>query len=434
MTHSTGELSSCSNLLDVVIVSARDPLSPEFQHNLPKLRDNGRNHIVFNLYSGTCFNFAALALVSRCVAYRPTNDHVASAAGTWPDYHELDFAGLDIGDAMLVKASSSCTNYRPGFDISLPLFSRTHPERGTTVSTTDSFAAVSDADDVDVSISTIEHESSPFGNKHLLVFKGKRYIYGIGSETRNSLHHLHNGNDVLMYTTCKHGKKWKELRDDRCEQDNRVYERVDYLTLMSNSTFCLAPRGRRYGSFRFLEALQLGCIPVTLSNDWVKPFADVIDWSDVVVDGDERLLMQLPDMLRSFDRAKLELMRAKTKTIYETYFSSVERIVLTTISVLSERIQSHQSLTSFLWNMANPSIANGFSGAIWFDDQFSQDLADYPGYRYRVTADANSVASRANDYYTALITVNRPIATASVLRLIRSVLRSKNVAKVVRRA
>lgn len=32
--------------------------------------------------------------------------------------------------AILIKASMSHENYRPGFDISFPLFSKTHPERG----------------------------------------------------------------------------------------------------------------------------------------------------------------------------------------------------------------------------------------------------------------------------------------------------------------
>ena len=68
--------------------------------------------------------------------------------------------------------------------------------------------------------------------RHLLVFKGKRYIYGIGSETRNALHHLNNGRDVLMVTTCRHGKKWKDWKDDKCDEDNTEYDK--YFSLFTS--------------------------------------------------------------------------------------------------------------------------------------------------------------------------------------------------------
>ena len=46
-------------------------------------------------------------------------------------------------------------------------------------------------------------------------------------------------------------------------------------------------------SFRFLEALQAACIPVLLSNGWVLPFSEVIDWNKGAIWGDERLLLQV---------------------------------------------------------------------------------------------------------------------------------------------
>jgi glucuronyl/N-acetylglucosaminyl transferase EXT1 len=148
--------------------------------------NGGQNHIIFNFYSGT-----------------------------WPDYTED--LGMDIGRAILAKASISVQNYRPSFDISLPLVHKEHLERGG-------------------DILPIYAENIPAASKsYLLAFKGKRYVYGIGSETRNSLYHLHNSRDVIMVTTCKHGKSWKELKDERCEEDNAEYDR--YVVVFFSSLF-----------------------------------------------------------------------------------------------------------------------------------------------------------------------------------------------------
>jgi glucuronyl/N-acetylglucosaminyl transferase EXT1 len=137
--------------------------------------NGGLNHVIFNLYSGT-----------------------------YPDYtEELKF---DAGKAILAKASFSDDHYRPGFDVSIPLFQKNHPERGGEPG-------------------QVLVNNYPVVEKHFLAFKGKRYVYGIGSDTRNSLYHLHNGKNLVLVTTCRHGKNWKELKDDRCDEDNREYDR-----------------------------------------------------------------------------------------------------------------------------------------------------------------------------------------------------------------
>src|SRR4051812_33138025 len=110
--------------------------------------------------------------------------------------------------------------------------------------------------------------------------------------------------------------------------------RYDYETLLQNSTFCLVPRGRRLGSFRFLEALKAGCIPVLLSNGWVLPFAEVIDWNHATVLADERTLLQTLELLRSIDKTKIFRMKQQTQVLWNQYLSSVERIVETVFEVI----------------------------------------------------------------------------------------------------
>ena len=158
----------------------RDILSQNYEKHAQlkvsnlKLWNNGRNHIIFNLYSGT-----------------------------WPDY--VEDIGFDIGEAMLAKASMSVHKFRTNFDISLPLFSQDHQLKGG----------------VKVDLSS----NIPSKRAYLLGFKGKRYLSGIGSETRNALYHIHNGKDIVLLTTCKHGKNWRELMDERCAKDNTNYDK-----------------------------------------------------------------------------------------------------------------------------------------------------------------------------------------------------------------
>uniref|UniRef100_A0AAQ6A2S0 Exostosin GT47 domain-containing protein n=1 Tax=Amphiprion ocellaris TaxID=80972 RepID=A0AAQ6A2S0_AMPOC len=306
----------------------RDQLSPQYVHNLKAkiqslpLWNGGKNHIIFNLYSGT-----------------------------WPDYTED--LGFDIGLAMLAKASISTENFRPNFDVSIPLFSKDHPRTGG-------------------ERGYLKHNTIPPYRKYMLVFKGKRYLTGIGSDTRNALYHVHNSEDVVLLTTCKHGKDWQKHKDTRCDRDNTEYDKYDYREMLYNSTFCLVPRGRRLGSFRFLEALQAACVPVMLSNGWELPFSEIIDWNTAAVIGDERLLLQIPSTVRSIHQDKILSLRQQTQFLWEAYFNSVEKIVLTTLEIIQDRVLLHTSRSNLMWNC--------LPGGLFTLPQYSTHLRDFPFY------------------------------------------------------
>ena len=103
---------------------------------------------------------------------------------------------------------------------------------------------------------------------------------------------------------------------------------------MGNATFCLIPRGRRLGSYRFLEALESGCIPLLLSNGWVLPFAEKIDWQKASVQADERFLTLIPTIVREFTREKIFEMKQQVLFLWNAYFSSIDKIVHTVLKVI----------------------------------------------------------------------------------------------------
>ena len=157
----------------------RDRLSQDYNKQLPAFStlahwNGGKNHLLFGQY-----------------------------LGTWPDYTEdLDY---DAGQAIIARASFSASRYRADFDVSIPLLSKDHPEKGGD--------------------SPTNRKTFPLHRKYLLSFRGKRYVHGVGSDTRDLLHHIHNGKDVVAVTTCRHGSNWEKLQDERCGHDNALYDR-----------------------------------------------------------------------------------------------------------------------------------------------------------------------------------------------------------------
>ncbi|KAF1429013.1 Exostosin-1c, partial [Spheniscus humboldti] len=353
----------------------RDHLSGQYVRNVDEkirsfpLWNGGRNHLIFNLYSGT-----------------------------WPNYTED--LGFDIGQAILAKASFYTKSFRPGFDISIPLFSKDHPQRGG-------------------ERGWLYQDSIPPKKKYLLVFKGKRYLTGIGSGTRNALHHIHNGKDIVSLTTCKHGKDWEKHKDVRCDKDNVDYEKFDYQELLHNSTFCIVPRGRRLGSFRFLEALQAACIPVLLSDGWELPFAEAIDWGKAAVVGNERLLLQIPSAVRCIHPERVLAFQQQTQFLWDAYFSSVDKIHFSGLwQIIKDRLLPHRSRSRFLWNT--------LPGGLLALPDFSTHLGDFPFYYLQH-------GSGPSKKFTAFIRAVSLACSLSqpILRLIQAVSESQYCAQIL---
>ena len=85
-------------------------------------------------------------------------------------------------------------------------------------------------------------------------------------------------------TICRDAYDIGEFRPKLCEDADDgvaccITDSTDfpYSELLTNATFGLVPRGHSRFSYRFLEVLDHGAVPVVVSDGWRLPFDDIID-------------------------------------------------------------------------------------------------------------------------------------------------------------
>lgn len=73
-----------------------------------------------------------MVLISTTASqHRPGMNHLLFVLfpGSWPKY-DVDDLNMDVGSAMLARASASKARMRQGFDISFPLVTSNYPDAG----------------------------------------------------------------------------------------------------------------------------------------------------------------------------------------------------------------------------------------------------------------------------------------------------------------
>ncbi|KAG6658678.1 hypothetical protein CIPAW_04G178700 [Carya illinoinensis] len=77
-------------------------------------------------------------------------------------------------------------------------------------------------------------------------------------------------------------QQWKNK-----DQDVQVYEelphKVSYDSMLKKSKFCLCPSGYEVASPRVVEAIYAECVPVLISDSYIPPFSDVLNWKSFTV-------------------------------------------------------------------------------------------------------------------------------------------------------
>lgn len=99
-----------------------------------------------------------------------------------------------------------------------------------------------------------------------------------------------------------------------------------------------------------MDALAFGCIPIVIADSYIFPFSEVIDWKRAALHIYEDDLPKLMDIVRGISFERIAEMRESGIRLYSKYFSSLEKITLTTLKIINDRVFQHQSGTYPDWN------------------------------------------------------------------------------------
>jgi hypothetical protein len=110
-----------------------------------------------------------------------------------------------------------------------------------------------------------------------------------------------------------------------------------FCRIASESEFMLCPRGYCHTSFRLYEAMEMGCIPVYISDSFILPFSDEVNWTDAAVIVHESEIEKIPHILKAIHVRKKKSMRAYARELCERVFNmeAVTRRIINKVGELA---------------------------------------------------------------------------------------------------
>lgn len=109
-------------------------------------------------------------------------------------------------------------------------------------------------------------------------------------------------------------EQWKEK-----DNDIQVYDSlptgVSYQKMLRRSRFCLCPSGFEVASPRVVEAIYSECIPVLISDGYIPPLSDVLDWKTFSVQVDVKDIANIKTILMSISQRQYLRMHRRVKQV-----------------------------------------------------------------------------------------------------------------------
>ena len=111
------------------------------------------------------------------------------------------------------------------------------------------------------------------------------------------------------------------IRAFHWQQDVPEDRKNFFKEVLEQSRFTLCPRGYGATSYRMYEAIQVGSIPVYVSDKFVFAWEDELDWSEFCVIIPEDKIPEIDCILKGYTETQVREMQVRLKEVYEMYFT-----------------------------------------------------------------------------------------------------------------
>ncbi|KAG5547437.1 hypothetical protein RHGRI_013207 [Rhododendron griersonianum] len=98
-----------------------------------------------------------------------------------------------------------------------------------------------------------------------------------------------------------------------------VASKMNYIQHMKSSKYCICPKGYEVNSPRVVESIFYECIPVIISDNFVPPFFEVLDWGSFSVILAEKDIPKLKDILLSIPEEKYLNMQLAVRKVQKHF-------------------------------------------------------------------------------------------------------------------
>ncbi|XP_044494664.1 probable glycosyltransferase At5g03795 [Mangifera indica] len=109
-------------------------------------------------------------------------------------------------------------------------------------------------------------------------------------------------------------EQWKN-KDHDVQVYDKLPEGVSYYSMLRKSKFCLCPSGFEVASPRVVESIYAECVPVLISESYVPPFSDVLNWKSFSVQIAVKDIPNIKNILMGISQSQYLRMQRRVKQV-----------------------------------------------------------------------------------------------------------------------